>query len=102
MPDEIQRITGHGEIYCGTRRVGEADYELTVTPAELRGLTSEPGNEPKVSPDITGRLMGNFFQAEPFTGVHTLRLEDGREFDFRVLQPDTNEILGVSWFREQA
>lgn len=102
MPDEIQRITGHGEIYCGQQRVGEADYDIIVTPAELRGLTFEPGNEPKVSPDITGRLLGNFFAAEKFEGVHTLRLEDGREFDFRVLQPDTNEILGVSWFREPA
>jgi len=29
-------------------------------------------------------------------------LEDGREFDFRVLQPETNEIVGVSWFRSSS
>lgn len=101
-PHEIQRFTGHGTIYCGAARVSEADYEIMVTPAELRGVTFEPGNEPKVSPDITGRLLGNFFQAESLQGVHTLRLADGREFDFRVLQPDTNDIIGVSWFRESA
>jgi hypothetical protein len=63
-------------------------------------LTFEPGNEPKATPDITGRLLGNFYESEPLAeGVFTLVLEDGREFDFRVLQPETNEIIGVSWFR---
>jgi hypothetical protein len=40
--------------------------------------------------------MGPLFQAEQLHGVHTLVLEDGRAFDFQVIQPDTNEIVGVS------
>jgi hypothetical protein len=100
VPDEIQRVAGHGTVRCGDATVADVDYDLTITPPHLRGTTFEPGNEPKVSPDITGRLMGPLFGAEALAdGVHTLVLEDGREFDFRVLQPDTNEIIGVSWFR---
>jgi hypothetical protein len=68
-------------------------------------VTFEPGNaalgtnDPQGA-DITGRLLGSFYDAEKLVeGIHTLVLADGREFDFRVLQPETNEIVGVSWFR---
>jgi hypothetical protein len=44
--------------------------------------------------------MGPLFQAEQLHGVHTLVLEDGRAFDFQVIQPDTNEIVGVSAVRD--
>ena len=101
FPADAERVRGHGVIRCGSERVGEADYELMITPPHLRGATFEPGNEPKVSPDITGRLLEPLFAAESLAnGVHTLVLDDGRAFDFRVLQPDTNEIIGVSWFRK--
>jgi len=103
--DAIERYVGHGTIRHGDAVVGECDYDVIVTPPHLRGhgITFEaglPDAEPKNAPDITGRLLGPLFEAEPFAeDVHTLVLEDGREFDFRVLQPDTNEIIGVSWFR---
>jgi hypothetical protein len=101
FPVDAERIRGHGVIKRGTEKVGEADYELMIVPPHLRGATFEPGNEPKLSPDITGRLLEDFYSAEALVdGVHTLVLEDGREFDFRVLQPETNEIIGVSWFRK--
>jgi hypothetical protein len=101
-PTNIERLTGHGAVYRNGLKVFETDYELTITPPALRGVTFEPGNEPKVAPDITGRLLGPLFEAESLEGVHTLVLEDGRAFDFRVIQPDTNEIVGVSWFHEAA
>jgi hypothetical protein len=102
FPADAERVRGHGVIRRGREKVGEADYDLMITPPHLRGATFEPGNEPKVSPDITGRLLENFYAAESLAdGVHTLVLEDGREFDFRVLQPETNEIIGVSWFRKE-
>jgi hypothetical protein len=101
-PTNIERLTGHGAVYRNGLRVLETDYDLTVTPPALRGGTFEPGNEPKVASDITGRLLGPLFETESLEGVHTLVLEDGRAFDFRVIQPDTNEIVGVSWFHESA
>jgi hypothetical protein len=112
--DVIQQLTGHGAIYRGGERVAETDYELTITPLGA-GTPAQPGDA-RTSPEmpgataagaaaspapatITGRLLGHFFASESFAdGVHTLQLADGRELDFRVLQPDTNEIVGVSWF----
>ena len=105
-PDAVERIVGHGVIRSGGATLGETDYDLTITPAHLRGtVTFEPGNEAlgtndPQGADISGRLLGQFYQTENLVeGIHTLALEDGREFDFRVLQPETNEIVGVSWFR---
>ena len=103
--DEVERLMGHGTIRRDGDVVGESDYDLVVTPPQLRGagVTFEaglPSSEPKSAPEISGRLIGPFFHAQPFAeGTHTLVLEDGREFDFHVMQPDTNEIIGVSWFR---
>lgn len=99
VPSSIERLQGHGAVYRDGLRLFETDYDLTITPPELRGATFEPGREPKSSPDITGQLLGPLFETEKVAeGVSTLVLEDGRAFDFRVLQPDTNEIVGVSWF----
>jgi hypothetical protein len=102
----VERFQGHGFIRRGNERLTETDYDVIVTPAELRGtgLTYEAGSPldraPKPGPDISGRLLGPFFQAQEFAEqIHTLVLEDGREFDFRVIQPDTNEIVGVSMLR---
>ena len=109
MPDAIERIVGHGVIRSGGAAIGETDYDITITPAHLRGnVTFEPGSEAlgtnnPQGDDITGRLLGSFYAAEKLAeGIHTLVLEDGREFDFRVLQPETNEIVGVSWFRSSS
>ena len=109
MPDAVERIVGHGVIRSGGAVIGETDYDITIMPAHLRGTsTFEPGNEAlgtndPQGADITGRLLGSFYDAEKLVeGIHTLVLEDGREFDFRVLQPETNEIVGVSWFRSRS
>jgi len=99
-PLKVERLTGHGAVYSGGLKVRETDYDLTVTPAAQRDATFEAGNEPKVSADITGRLLGPLYDTESLEGVHTLVLEDGRAFDFRVIQPDTNEIIGVTWFEQ--
>ncbi len=105
----VERFQGHGIIRRGDERLAETDYDVIITPAELRGtgLTYEAGSPldraPKAGPDISGRLLGPLFQAQEFAErIHTLVLEDGREFDFRVLQPDTNEIVGVSVLRSPA
>ena len=95
----IERLTGDGVVSRNGVRILETGYDLTITPPALPGLTFEPGSEPKVTPDITGRLLGPLYEAEELSGVATLTLEDGRSFDFRVLRPDTNEIVGVSWFK---
>jgi hypothetical protein len=102
----VERFQGHGIIRRGNEQLAETDYDVIVTPAELRGtgLTYEAGSPfdraPKAGPDIAGQLLGPFFQAQDFAEeIHTLVLEDGREFDFRVIQPDTNEIVGVSVLR---
>jgi hypothetical protein len=105
-PAAVERIIGRGVIRTGDATVGETDYDVTITPAHLRGTaTFEPGSEAQGTNDpqgldITGQLLGSFYAAEKLVeGIHTLVLEDGREFDFRVLQPETNEIVGVSGFR---
>jgi hypothetical protein len=102
----VERFQGHGIIRRGEERLAETDYDVIITPAELRGtgLTYEAGSPldraPKAGADISGVLLGPFFQAQAFAeDIHTLVLEDGYEFDFRVLQPDTNEIVGVSTLR---
>jgi hypothetical protein len=102
----VERFQGHGIIRRGNEQLAETDYDVIFTPAELRGtgLTYEAGSPldraPKAGPDIAGQLLGPFFQAQDFAEhIHTLVLEDGREFDFRVIQPDTNEIVGVSVLR---
>ena len=96
----IERLIGHGVVYHNGVRLFEADYDLTITPPELRGLTFEPGNEPQGTPDITGRLLGPLYETEPIAHGATLVLADGRALDFRVIQPDTNEIVGVGVFTD--
>jgi hypothetical protein len=102
---DVERVQGHGIIRHGAAAVDEADYDVIITPAHLRGTAAVyeaglSGDSSKTTPDITGRLMEPLYKAQPFANdVHTLVLEDGREFDFRVLQPDTNEIVGVSSMR---
>ena len=103
----VERFQGHGFILRNGERLAETDYDVIITPAELRGtgLTFEAGSPldraPKQGPDISGRLLGPFFQAQEYAEhIHTLVLDDGREFDFRVIQPDTNEIVGVSTLRD--
>lgn len=104
----VERLHGHGIIRHGSETVGEADYDLMIASPSARasGRTYEaglPGTADESVPDITGRLMGRLYQAQQYAeGIHTLVLEDGRAFDFRVLRPDTNEIVGVSWFRLQS
>jgi hypothetical protein len=106
VPDAVERLIGRGVIRGAGSALGETDYDITITPAHLRGaVTFEPGNEAlgtndPQGADISGRLLAPFYATEKLVeGVYTLVLEDGREFDFRVLQPETNEIVGVSWFR---
>jgi hypothetical protein len=100
MPSEIERLAGHGVVYHNGARAFEADYDLTITPPGQRGATFAPGLEPSTRPDITGRLLGALYDAEQLAeGTASLVLEDGRSFDFRVIQPDTNEIVAITWFR---
>jgi hypothetical protein len=67
MPINVERLTGHGRIFHGLQKVLETDYDLPLAPPSLRSVTFEPGNHLKVSPDITGRLMGPLFKPNNFT-----------------------------------
>jgi hypothetical protein len=100
VPSQIERLLGHGVVYHNGARTLEVDYDITITPPGLQGATFAPGTAPASRPDITGRLLGELYDAEKLAeGTATLVLEDGRAFDFRVIQPDTNEIVAVSWFK---
>lgn len=100
IPSGIERLVGHGVVYHNGARVFETDYDLMITPPALQGVTFAPGLEPSTRPDITGRLLGALYDAEQLaSGTPSLVLEDGRSFDFRVIQPDTNEIVATTWFR---
>jgi hypothetical protein len=62
----------------------------------------EPGTPPANRPDITGILTDRFYIGEDVQGGGTLELllEDGRRFDFKVLEPETNEIIAISDLRQ--
>jgi hypothetical protein len=97
---EIERLLGHGVVYHNAARALETDYDITITPPGMQSATFAPGTEPTTRPDITGRLLGQLYDAEKLAqGTATLVLEDGRSFDFRVIQPDTNEIVGLTELR---
>jgi hypothetical protein len=63
----VERLAGHGRIFHGSQKVLETDYNLTLAPPSLRSVTFEPGNQLKVSPDITGRLMARSSRPNHFT-----------------------------------
>jgi hypothetical protein len=99
-PSEIKRFLGHGVVYHNGVRALDTDYDITITPPGMQSATFAPGTEPTTRPDITGRLLGQLYDAEKLAeGTATLVLEDGRSFDFRVIQPDTNEIVGLTELR---
>ncbi len=93
----------------------DLDYDLTISlPSDRKSAVQRmhvrdrdepardqpsPSSERPPYLDIAGRLLGELYTGERLPGVHTLVLEDGRELDFRVVQPDTNEIVGVSDLR---
>jgi hypothetical protein len=111
IPDDIERLKGHGIVYRNSERLGEVDYDLMIVPPGHRRPTLEPGTPPPDRPDITGILNGALFLGEVVKdakdadaahggGALTLALEDGRRFEFRVLVPDTNEIVGINWLHD--
>jgi hypothetical protein len=103
VPPEIERLAGHGVVYHDGVRTLDVDYDLTITPPALQDATFSSGSEPSSRPDITGRLLGGLYDAEKLaSGTSTLVLEDGRAFDFRVIQPDTNEIVAITEFKPAA
>jgi hypothetical protein len=100
IPSEIERFLGHGVVYHNGVRALDTDYDITITPPGMQTATFAPGTEPTTRSDITGRLLGQLYDAEKLAaGTATLVLEDGQSFDFRVIQPDTNEIVGLTELR---
>jgi hypothetical protein len=89
-PPVVERLVGRGLVLRDGTPIIEIDYDLTMAPRS-DGASSDL--------DVAGRLIGPFYTAEDMLDGHTLVLEDGREFDFRVIQPDTNEIVAVSDLR---
>jgi hypothetical protein len=104
IPEDIERLTGHGTVYKNARRLGECDYDLMIVPPHHRRAVLEPGSPPTDRPDITGMLNGALYLGEAVRGNDggklTLELEDGRRFEFVVAVPDTNEIIGVNWLHD--
>jgi hypothetical protein len=96
-PELPERLSGSGTVLRGSLPVMTVEYDLTIaTPADRQ----EPLDEPPGRLEITGRLIAPLYTAEPLAGEdHTLVLEDGRRFEFRVIQPDTNEIVSVGALR---
>jgi hypothetical protein len=106
IPDDIIRLKGHGIVYRNSERLGETDYDLMIVPPNHQRPTLEPGSPPVDRPDITGILNGALYLGEAIKGdseqrhTLTLELEDGRKFEFKMLVPDTNEIVGVNWLHD--
>jgi hypothetical protein len=114
-PPAVEHLTGHGKVLRDGTPIMDLDYDLTVSlPSDRKSATQrmhvrdsdEPARDQASPPaerppylDIAGRLLGALYTGEQLLGVHTLVLEDGRELEFRVVQPDTNEIVAVSDLR---
>ena len=100
LPSEVERLTGHGQVHRDGVLLLETDYDITIAPrSQSAGPDTAHSAAASAEHDITGRLIGPFYTAEHLLGRHSLVLEDGREFDFRVIQPDTNEIVAISSLR---
>jgi hypothetical protein len=101
FPDDVVRMTGRGVIYKDDVRLGETGYDIMIVPPHRRRGVLESGTPPADRPDISGTLTDSLFHGEAGRGGHlTLALEDGHRFEFTVIVPDTNEILGVSWLHD--
>lgn len=101
FPDDVVHLTGRGILYKDSERLGEAGYDLMIVPPHRRGTVLESGTPPSDRPDITGTLTDSMFLGEAVHGGRlTLALEDGHRFEFTVIVPDTNEILGVNWLHD--
>jgi len=98
---DVVRLQGRGVVYRDGERLGETGYDLMVIPPDHQRPTLEPGNPPADRVDITGYLTDRFYIGEDVQGAGalTLVLEDGRRLQFRVLEPDTNEIIGLGDLR---
>ncbi len=103
VPNEVVRLKGRGVVYKQGERMADTGYDIIITPAHLQERVFEPGQNTKNTAQITGMLTDSFYTLgsgeSTMRDVLTLELEDGRQFDFRVMRPDTNEIIGVSWLR---
>lgn len=99
--DDIVRLKGRAVVYRDGQRLGETGYDLMIVPPQHRRLTLEPGKPPTDRPDITGFLTDRLFLGEDVQGAGplTLMLEDGRRLEFRISEPETNEIIGVGDLR---
>jgi hypothetical protein len=99
--DDVVRLQGRGVVYRDGERLGETGYDLMVIPPDHQRPTLEPGTPPVDRADITGYLTDRFFIGEDVrgSGALTLVIEDGRRLQFRILEPDTNEIIGLGDLR---
>jgi hypothetical protein len=99
--DDVVRLQGRGVVYRDGQRLGETRYDLMIIPPSHRRPTLEPGKPPANRVDITGRLTDRFYIGQDVQGISalTLVLEDGRRLPFKVLEPSTNEIIGVGDLR---
>jgi len=98
---DVVRLHGRGIVYRDGERLGETGYDLMIIPPNHSRPTLEPGTPPVDRVDITGYLTDRFFIGEDVqgNGPLTLVIEDGRRLQFRVLEPDTNEIIGLGNLR---
>jgi hypothetical protein len=101
FPDDVVHMIGRGVIYKDGERLGEAGYDLMIVPPHRRGAVLESGTPPVDRPDISGTLTDSMLLGEAIHGGRlTLALEDGHRFEFTVIVPETNEILGVNWLHD--
>jgi hypothetical protein len=97
-PEDIIRLQGRGTVYRNGQALGETGYDVIIVPPNHRRIALESGTPPADRPDVTGYLTDRFYIGEDVHGAGelTLQLEDGRRFEFKVLEPETNEIIGLN------
>ena len=94
---DVIRLQGRGTVYRNGKPLGETGYDLIIVPPNHWRITLESGTPPTDRPDITGYLTDRFYIAEDVqgSGSLTLQIDDGRRFEFVVIEGDTNEIIGL-------
>ena len=99
--DDVVRLRGRGVVYRDGQRLGETGYDLMIVPPQHRRPTLEAGTPPVDRADISGFLTDRFYIGEDVQGGGplTLMLEDGRRLQFKVIEPSTNEIIGLGDLR---
>jgi hypothetical protein len=66
----VERLQGHGIIRRGDEQVAETDYDVMITPAELRGTGLSTGSRAKTRPRHLRAIARPVLSGTGIRGAH--------------------------------